>query len=76
VATNAQVLTFSGRDAGPLQTSDDASVTLAVDSAAAARVASALETGTITLVRATGAPPLRSAAPFDPVAGGSTAPRP
>jgi Flp pilus assembly protein CpaB len=69
VATNVPVLAFSSHDAGPLQGSDDANVTLAVDSAAAARIASALETGTITLVRATGAPPLRDAAPFDPVAG-------
>ena len=76
VAADVQVLAFSGRDAGPLQTSDDASVTIAVDSAAAARIASALETGTITLVRATGAPPLRAAAPFDPIAGESSAPRP
>ena len=68
VATSVQVLALSSRDAGPLQGSDDASVTVAVDSAAAARIASALETGTITLVRATGAPPLREAAPFDPVA--------
>ena len=43
-----------------------------VDSAAATRIASALETGTITLVRATGAPPLREATPFDPAAGEST----
>jgi Flp pilus assembly protein CpaB len=76
VATDVQVLAFSGRDAGPLQGSDDASVTIAVDSAAAARIASALETGTITLVRATGAPPLQKAAPFDPVAGQSTAATP
>ena len=76
VATNLQVLAFSGRVAGPLQGSDDASVTIAVDSAAAARVASALETGTITLVRATGASPLRQATPFDPVAGESAAETP
>jgi Flp pilus assembly protein CpaB len=66
VATDVQVLAFASRGSGPLQGSDDASVTIAVDSAAAARVASALETGTITLVRATGAAPLRLAVPFDP----------
>jgi Flp pilus assembly protein CpaB len=70
VATDVQVLAFSSHDSGPLQGSnDDASVTLAVDAPAAARIASALETGTITLVRATGAAPLRQATPFDPVAG-------
>jgi len=71
VAADVPVLAFSSHDDGPLQGSDDASVTLAVDSAAAARIASALETGTITLVRATGADPLRLASPFDP-AGGPT----
>jgi Flp pilus assembly protein CpaB len=69
VATDLQVLAFSSHDTGPLQGSDDASITLAVDSAAAARIASALETGTITLVRATGSAPLRQAMPFDPVSG-------
>jgi Flp pilus assembly protein CpaB len=76
VATNVQVLAFSSGEAGPLQGSDDASVTVAVDSAAAARIASALETGSVTLVRATGAPPLREPTPFDPVAGESTAETP
>ena len=44
-------------------------MTLAVDPDAAARIASALETGSITLVRATGATPLQQTVPFDPVAG-------
>jgi len=60
VASNVEVLDFRSQDSGPLQESDDASVTIAVDSAAAARIASAIETGTITLVRATGAAPLGS----------------
>ncbi len=68
VAVNVPVLAFSSRGSGPLQGSDDASVTVAVASDAAARIASALETGTITLVRATGATPLSSAAPFEPSA--------
>jgi Flp pilus assembly protein CpaB len=66
VATDVQVLAFSGRSSGPLQGSDDASVTLAIDSDSAARIASALETGSITLIRATGStplPPVGSAAP-------------
>jgi Flp pilus assembly protein CpaB len=68
VAVDVQVLAFSSRGSGPLQGSDDASITIAVGSDAAARIAAALETGTITLVRATGATPLRQAAPFDPAA--------
>jgi Flp pilus assembly protein CpaB len=66
VATDVQVLAFSSRGSGPLEGSDDASVTIAVDSDAATRVASALEVGTITLVRATGATPLHQDVPFDP----------
>jgi Flp pilus assembly protein CpaB len=74
VATDIQVLAFTGSGSGPLQGSDDASVTLAVASDGAARIASALETGTITLVRATGATPLHQAAPFDPGAVGAAGP--
>ena len=68
VATDVPILAFSGAGSGPLQGSDEASVTIAVDSAGAARIASALETGSITLVRATGAAPLPPAVPFDPAA--------
>jgi Flp pilus assembly protein CpaB len=66
VATDVQVVAFSTRGSGPLQGSDDASVTVAIDAESAARIASALEVGTITLVRATGATPLRQDTPFDP----------
>jgi Flp pilus assembly protein CpaB len=55
VATDAAVLAFSNHGGGALQGSDDANVTLAVDPDVAAQIASALETGSITLVRATGA---------------------
>jgi len=55
VAIDATVLAFSNHGGGALQGSDDASITLAVDPNAAARIASALETGSVTLVRATGA---------------------
>jgi Flp pilus assembly protein CpaB len=55
VATDVQVLAFSRNGGSPLQGSEDASVTLAVDPEAAARIASAQETGSVTLVRATGA---------------------
>jgi Flp pilus assembly protein CpaB len=74
VATDVPVLAFASHGEGPLQGSDDASVTVAVASDAAARIASALETGTITLVRATGASPLHEAAPFDPAAGAVSVP--
>jgi Flp pilus assembly protein CpaB len=66
VSTDVQVLAFSSRGSGALQGSDDASVTIAIDSDGAARIASALEIGTITLVRATGAAPLHQDVPFDP----------
>jgi Flp pilus assembly protein CpaB len=55
VATDAMVLAYSNHGGGALQGSDDASITLAVEPEVAARIASALETGSVTLVRATGA---------------------
>jgi Flp pilus assembly protein CpaB len=58
VATDVQVLAFSSRASGPLQGSDDASVTIAIDADSAGRIASALETGSITLVRSTGSAPI------------------
>jgi Flp pilus assembly protein CpaB len=58
VATDVEVLAFAGHRGSALQGSEDATATLAVDSDAAARIASALETGSVTLVRATGAAPL------------------
>jgi Flp pilus assembly protein CpaB len=75
VAVDVQVLAFTSRGSGPLQGSDDASVTVAVASDAAARIASALETGTITLVRATGATPLTRATPFEPAEPAATTDR-
>jgi Flp pilus assembly protein CpaB len=66
VASTLEVLDFRSQESGPLQESDDASITIAVDAPAAARIASAIETGTITLVRATGSAPLGP----DPAAAG------
>ena len=57
---DVEVLDFRSQETGPLQESDDASVTIAVEAGTAARIASALETGTVTLVRATGAAPLET----------------
>jgi Flp pilus assembly protein CpaB len=73
VATDAQVLAFSTHGAGPLEDSQDASVTLAVDPGEAARIASALETGSVTLVRSTGAKRLHASAPNAPPAGATSA---
>jgi hypothetical protein len=55
VAMDATVLAFSNHGGGALQGSDDANITLAVDPDVAAAIASALETGSVTLVRSTGA---------------------
>jgi Flp pilus assembly protein CpaB len=55
VMTDVDVLAVDGARGGPLGTSDDLTVTLAVDSDSAVRLAAALEGGTVTLVRSTGA---------------------
>jgi Flp pilus assembly protein CpaB len=55
VLTDAHVLAVDGARRGPLATTDDMTVTLAVDAKAAVRLAAALEGGTVTLVRSTGA---------------------
>ncbi len=68
VATDVPVLAFTTHSGGPLHAADDASITIAVDPAAAQRVAAALETGSITLVRATGAARLPATASFEPSA--------
>jgi Flp pilus assembly protein CpaB len=55
VMTDVEVLAVDGARGGPLGTSDDVTVTLAVDADSAVRLAAALEGGTVTLVRSTGA---------------------
>ena len=54
---------LDARQRARCEDSQDASVTLAVDPDEAARIASALETGSVTLVRSTGAKRLHASAP-------------
>ncbi len=71
VATNVEVLGTDGGNRGPLGSGDDVTITVAVDGDTAPRLASALEVGTVSLVRATGAGALPDAEPFAPTAGAS-----
>jgi Flp pilus assembly protein CpaB len=67
VLTDAEVIAVDGPGGGPLgRASDDVTVTLAVGGEDAPRLAAALEAGTVTLVRATGAAPLRDTTRFAP----------
>lgn len=61
VMTDASVLAVDDGDGGPLGGDDTVTVTVALDSDAALRLARALEAGTVSIVRATGAPSLRDA---------------
>lgn len=61
VMTDASVLAVDDGDGGPLGGDDTVTVTVALDPDAALRLARALEAGTVTIVRATGAPSLRDA---------------
>jgi len=72
VLTDAAVVGVDMHDTGPLGGgSDDVTVSLIVDPEGAARLAAALDAGTVTLVRATGAPAVANPAPFVPTAKGS-----
>ena len=74
VMTDVEVLKVDGAGGGPLGAPDDLTMTIAVDADAAVRLATALETGTVTLVRSTGAPPLeREPAAGDTPTAGDTA---
>jgi Flp pilus assembly protein CpaB len=62
VLGDAEVVAVEGRGGGALSgTSDDVTVTLVVDATTAPLLASALDAGTVALVRSTGAPPLQPA---------------
>jgi len=78
VLTDAEIVAVDGSGGGPLgDASDDVTVSLAVDGDGAPRLAAALEAGTVTLVRATGAAPLQQARPFEARSGaGPTAEEP
>jgi Flp pilus assembly protein CpaB len=75
VMTDVEVLDIDGASGGPLGAPDELTVTLAVDADAAVRLAAALEGGTVTLVRSTGAAPDASAAQLaSPAPDGQAAP--
>jgi len=70
VLTDAEVIAVENRSGGPLAgASDELTVTLVVDADGAPRLAAALDTGTVTLVRATGAAPMPDVPPFTPNTG-------
>ena len=71
VATGVTVVGVDGRGSGPLGTSNDVTVSVAVDRGSAGHIARALEVSAVTLVRATGAAPADSAEPFLPSGRGS-----
>jgi len=65
VVVDADVVGVDAHGGGPLAgADDDVTVSIAVDGASAARMAVAVESGTVTLVRATGATPLHDIAMF------------
>lgn len=55
IATAVEVVAYDDGGSGPLGTSDDVVVTVAVDESTALSLASALERGSVSLVRSTGA---------------------
>jgi hypothetical protein len=60
VLVDTEVLDVDDGASGPLAATDDVVVTVAIDGPRALRLASALETDTLTLLRATGAPELEA----------------
>jgi hypothetical protein len=67
VVTDAEVTSVDAHGSGPLAgASEDVTVSLVVDPEIAPRLAAALDAQTVTLVRATGAAPLKGVAPFTP----------
>lgn len=71
VLTDTALLAADDGDGGPLGGDDAVVLTVALDPAAALRLAAALEAGPVRVVRATGARPLREApAVAGPAAGG------
>ena len=67
VLTDAEVVAVEGRSGGALSgASDDVTISLVVDPATAPVLASAIDAGTVMLVRATGAPAMHGQATFAP----------
>ncbi len=74
VLVDAAVIAVDTPAAGPLSRgSDDLTISLVVDADGARRLAAALEAGSVSLVRATGAAPLDSPELFAPTASDSSA---
>jgi Flp pilus assembly protein CpaB len=67
VLTDAEVVAVDGRSGGALSgASDDVTITLVVDPTTAPTLASAIDAGTVMLVRSTGAPAVHGQTPFAP----------
>jgi Flp pilus assembly protein CpaB len=67
VVTDAEVVALDGRSGGALSgASDDVTITLVVDPVTAPALASAIDAGTVMLVRSTGAPAVHGQAAFSP----------
>lgn len=67
VLTDAEVVAVDGRSGGALSgASDDVTITLVVDPTSAPELASAIDAGTVMLVRSTGAPAVHGQTPFTP----------
>ena len=65
--TDAEVVAVEGRSGGALSgASDDVTITLVVEPATAPVLASAIDAGTVILVRSTGAPAVRGQTSFAP----------
>jgi len=70
VVTDAEVVAVEGRSGGALSgASDDVTITLVVDPTTAPQLASAVDAGTVMLVRSTGAPVATGQTPFVPRSG-------
>jgi Flp pilus assembly protein CpaB len=67
VVTDAEVVAVAGRGGGALSgASDDVTITLVVEPETAPALASAIDAGTVMLIRATGAPVVHSRTVFSP----------
>lgn len=66
VRTGVEVLAVDGGGGGPLGGGDEITITVAVDATGALDLAAALQSGSVTLVRATGAPAVADVARFSP----------
>ena len=67
VLTGAEVVSVESRSAGALSgASDDLTITLVVDPSSAPQLAAAVDSGTVSLVRSTGAPAVSGLATFAP----------